>query len=596
MSTGSDRQAMNSLWKRALGALGFAFLLAAGPTSAQDTADVQRPADTEFFDSVDVDVVNVDVYVTDKKGQPIRGLTREDFRLFEDGEEQEITNLFAAQDRVAGRDEVASAAPSASTPASESAPPALSPAQQLHLVIFVDHQNLRAGSRNRVLKALRDDLFSSLRAEDRVTLVGFDGSVDVETVPTADPEQIAAGLDRLMRKAPTGQLASQDKASLLRDLSRAVDADELAIYRGGILSYAQQEFDQLRSTVGAVSQFVSILSGLEGRKALVYVSDGLSLNPGEILFRAYERRTRSLGGTQINVNSEARQFSAAPLFEALGEQANAGRVTFYTILAGGQRSSLMTPAEVPARVDMGDTRDLGRTMDPGLETLEVANRQGSLEILAQSTGGRSTSSVFAFDNAIEDLRQDLRSYYSLGYSAGDPDDQDDRELRVEVSNPDWRVRHRESFRLRSLDERMESVTRTALTLQSGANPLGVEVQVGLPEQAHRKQWTVPILVKFPLALLTLLPGEDSHRGRASIYVATQDADGDQSAVQKVPAPIEIPKDKLELAREQVAGYRLALAMGKGEHLVAVTVRDELADVNSSYLLLFDPSAPPPAGP
>ena len=35
-------------------------------------------------ETVDVNVVNVDVWVTDKKGQPVWGLEAADFKLFED--------------------------------------------------------------------------------------------------------------------------------------------------------------------------------------------------------------------------------------------------------------------------------------------------------------------------------------------------------------------------------------------------------------------------------------------------------------------------------------------------------------------------------
>ena len=44
-----------------------------------------------FHDSVDVHVVEVDVVVTDRKGRPVAGLTREDFELYVDGQPVEIS-------------------------------------------------------------------------------------------------------------------------------------------------------------------------------------------------------------------------------------------------------------------------------------------------------------------------------------------------------------------------------------------------------------------------------------------------------------------------------------------------------------------------
>ena len=52
--------------------------LAATPITAQGSSAV-------FSDTVDVEVVNIEIVVTDKDGQPVTGLTVDDFRLFEDG-------------------------------------------------------------------------------------------------------------------------------------------------------------------------------------------------------------------------------------------------------------------------------------------------------------------------------------------------------------------------------------------------------------------------------------------------------------------------------------------------------------------------------
>src|ERR1051325_921717 len=50
----------------------------------------------QVTESIDVRVVNVDVTVT-SKGAPVRGLTRDDFEIFEDGRPQKITNFYSAE-------------------------------------------------------------------------------------------------------------------------------------------------------------------------------------------------------------------------------------------------------------------------------------------------------------------------------------------------------------------------------------------------------------------------------------------------------------------------------------------------------------------
>ena len=72
-------------------------LLAAGSAAAQRQQEPAPPDDGLFIDSVDVNVVNVDVYVTDKKGTRITGLTKDDFEIFEDKRPVAITNFYAVE-------------------------------------------------------------------------------------------------------------------------------------------------------------------------------------------------------------------------------------------------------------------------------------------------------------------------------------------------------------------------------------------------------------------------------------------------------------------------------------------------------------------
>jgi VWFA-related protein len=75
-------------------------LLAQGPRKDVG-ANVPLPADEPRVDtqgranslSIDVDLVTLDVVVTDKNGNPISGLVKEDFTLFEEGVEQTVTNF-----------------------------------------------------------------------------------------------------------------------------------------------------------------------------------------------------------------------------------------------------------------------------------------------------------------------------------------------------------------------------------------------------------------------------------------------------------------------------------------------------------------------
>jgi hypothetical protein len=96
----------------------FASALLALLTPPVWAAPPEPPQKDGFGEAVDVNVVNVDVYVTDKSGQPVTGLHRDDFELLEDGKRVEVTNFEALTGKAAPAPQAApSPAPAAMTTA-----------------------------------------------------------------------------------------------------------------------------------------------------------------------------------------------------------------------------------------------------------------------------------------------------------------------------------------------------------------------------------------------------------------------------------------------------------------------------------------------
>lgn len=106
-----------------------------------------------FIDSVDVNLINVDVQVTNKRGRSITGLTREDFEVFEDGKPVEVSNFYAI---VGGRVESGGVEPlEEDRVPGVATPPEVPEDQKLHLVVYVDNVNIYPLNRRKSFKALR---------------------------------------------------------------------------------------------------------------------------------------------------------------------------------------------------------------------------------------------------------------------------------------------------------------------------------------------------------------------------------------------------------------------------------------------------------
>jgi len=584
----------------------FVGLLAAGsPISGQDSA----AEDATFFETVDVQVVNVEVFVTDKKGTPIGGLTLEDFEVLEDGKPVSVTNFYAVEGGTPIEDPTDLELPEGfELPEGEELPGIEE--RPLSLIIYIDHLNITPLNRNRVIKNLKGFITENIQGTDRVMLVTNDGTINIRQPLTADSQALNTELEAIAEVNPKGMLLQQERRLIIRDIERtdldgggggqtfseSTAASDASRILSAIRVQAQREYEQIERSTEALKTLVDSLAGVGGRKAVLYVSDGLSRKPGEALFYAWENKfidfARQLGVS--NIAFEASELDATPLFERFVDHSNANQVTFYAIGAAGSKTGSAVDPEIGG-FDPGalSTPGGGRAWTAALDSIQSANVAGSLDYIATATGGRAMTRSFNFDLLLGQMQQDFETYYSLGYTPDRATDGKTHRIEVRLRKGDgrdknWKVRHRERYRAKTRDERMTDNTLSALLLEVEANPLGVIVEFGRAE-ADNKIYKVPIMVKVPMSNLVLIPQGEVHTGKITIFVGVRDSEGRMSPVQSIPVPIRIPNSQLLTAMGQVAGYRVALQMRADEHAVAVTVHDDLGNVDSVVRNTFNPA-------
>ncbi len=309
-------------------AIGLAF-----PMLAQETGEVSED-EGSYVETVDVTVVNLDVYVTDKKGVPITGLTRDDFEIFENRRPVAITNFFAVEDRKPVEGQLVGEVAASKAPVVPGMPEkeqfALPDDQKMSLVIYVDNFNIRPFNRNRVFRRLRDFLVEKVSRHDQVMLVTYDRSLHMRHDFTSDPTLIASQLFELEELAAFGVHWDSERRDVLRDIN---DSDTLAAVSWRVRQFAESGYNDLSFSIEAIKEIVTSLAGLPGRKAILYVSDGLQMLPGEDLYYALNRKFGD--STPL---TEMRQFDASRRFQELTAHANSSGVTFYTIDAAGLRA------------------------------------------------------------------------------------------------------------------------------------------------------------------------------------------------------------------------------------------------------------------
>jgi VWFA-related protein len=357
--------------------------------------------------------------------------------------------------------------------------------------------------------------------------------------------------------------------------------------------FAQQtQADALR-TIGALRLTVSALAGVPGRKAVLYVSDGVPVTPGEELYEAaYDLcsgKMAQLGyklppskGTPGDVSqmnpSEftigAQKYSVAKKFEDLAAQASANRVTFYTLQASGLRGSASADASY------GVEKSLLQDVD--VQQVQTSNLKASLTALAVDTGGRAMFDANNFLPELAGMQEDFDSYYSLGYSPGHSGDAKVHQVTVKVSRPGLKVRYRPSYRDKPALEAMVDRTFAALLHGIEDNPLEISAEIGDATPAEKGEFAVPIRLKIPLFKLAILNQQGAYVGKLRLLVAVRDEVGGITPPRQVEVPLNIPRQEVLNALGQYYQYTLTLKMKPGAQHVAVAVRDDLG-ATTSYL-------------
>lgn len=543
-------------------------LLAVAAPSATPAQEPQTPV----VDVVDVVLVNVEVWVEDRKGRPIRGLTADAFEVLEDGQPVEITHLAEIRETVDASSTNPQPLP---VPDAPDALPAVAPRVEApaHLVIYFDHMHMGAASAKRIIEDLRGFLAAGQVDPARVAILlqGFDLQAEADFGST--PEQLEAALTRIAESPPVAGGPSEARLALTR-LQQAwefarntpnpcrIMVNEAKAELGARVGELRHSFAVTLDNLRATARF---LAGLPGLKMLVLASDALELRPGADLLRFAQNvcpnerdlNEMALLGDSVDLSRDLLDFTS---------HANANRVTFFPMQPSGLQVSSVFGAE-------------NQTFEPravrGLDFTQRTVQQGGLLSLAKQTGGTAFVNRNGFRKALESVARDMGSYYSLAYAPPHGGDGLSHKIDVRVDVPKARVRHRLSYLDKTpaqvRDERLEGAIAFGLM----DNPLQLRLAAGTVEPEGDGQYSVPLHLLVPSANLTFFPGAAGERANVEVVVRASDArSGELVTLERTfdPARPTEPAATCHL--------RLALALPEGVYVLGIALRDLATGVSS----------------
>ncbi|MDQ3281610.1 MAG: VWA domain-containing protein [Acidobacteriota bacterium] len=539
-------------------------LALAAPLFAQKKTN--EPEQPKLVESIDVRVINVDVVVTDKRGNFVPGLKKEDFEVLENGVPKTISNFYEVEGTRAKNVIASEAGRQAPAPAPAQAAAEVPEQMKRRIIFYIDNLSLAPFNRNRVFMQMKEFLKTAMRPGDEAMVATYNRSMKVRVPFTKDASQIESILDAIAGESGLGLANTSERKTTetrIRD-ARSYD-DALATAR----TYASSVEHDLRQSVSSINALMSTLAGVEGKKILVLTSEGFPISPGREMFAylddaAKERGWMSMGSSTI----EAMTYDGTQLIQSVAKAANANNITLYTVHAAG----LQGGAEMSA--------ENSRPTSALVTHAALTNTTESMQMMAQMTGGLASVNTNNFAAAFEKINRDLDAYYSLGYRAGTERVDRQRYLTVRVKNKDYRVRNRQTFVEKSVYAEMSDRVIANLLYRVKDNDLGILARIAPPVPEDEGLFRVKVDIQIPIENLTLLPqGETEYVGGFDVYVVVGNKDNDLSEVNRKSHQVRIPAADMKTIRGKFYTYSVELLVERGLNRISLGVVDQISNTS-----------------
>ena len=399
-------------------------------------------------------LVLVDVVVTDKKGQPVTGLKAEDFAIEENGKKQRIA-------RLSRRPALPKPLPSHCLPAfSLNSSEYVRPAGVI-TVLLLDAANSpfkdQAYGRLQMLKYVAEQSDSGMP----MAVMTLTDRLHVLQEFTSDPKILTTAIKNLVPQERPQQPATPQGSASISSLVAAVNPvtgnsfgaealisqaeAQLASFENMVTGYDLERRTEI--TIGAMRDLSRLLSGLPGRKHVVWLTSELpfdlipqdrNISDAESAADLPSIKQKSVGTTSAGVYaSESRQTHGDEIKLAESQFARAN-IAIYPVDMRGLISGMEATRSGSFSKDLNGTA-LG-------EVAGLQASQGTMKEVAAETGGKAYINQNEIKDGIALADGDEKASYTVGYYPDNKKwDGKYRAIKVKVNQGDIEIRYRKGY-------------------------------------------------------------------------------------------------------------------------------------------------------
>jgi VWFA-related protein len=490
-----------------------ACLSTAAAVHAQRTDSPTQPRHSE---SLEVEIINVDVRVHDNKGRAVVDLQLSECVLFVNGRQTEITNFAPLSPQLAVSADPPWSTLAPETPASQETSQALSA-----WLIHVDMLRLSRTARAQVLRQVKRFLRQSVRESEPVLISTFDGDRFKVLQPLGRASDAIAALTVLERPA----VAARGFLPSLLGSDSTGDVEE-----------AER---RVKASLRALRTLSELAAGAAGRTVLLLVGGGYKFS-----------RFPPLRSAELN--SE---------YQRLIDRLSENRVTVYTIFAGPERFVGWGADEAP---------DVSQNYEPPPRAGDV-EPSSEIAAYADETGGRAFVSSPNLSDQMTSVRGEMDFYYSLGFRAPARASTQRLEIEIRVLRSGVRVRHRRGIRVRSDFENAEAGNVMAL-FSEPPNRWPIDVTASRPRR-HGRGYQIEVQVKVPVEAIVIRREPEGNVGQLRFHVATRDGKGNFSQFETRELAIHCSDEEMMTLRQKGIRFTVTIGVAPGPTEIAVTTWD-----------------------
>jgi VWFA-related protein len=369
-----------------------------------------QPDQGTFTLKVESNLVLTNVIVRDKKtGELVRGLTRNDFTILENGKPQQIQSFdFQSVDQAAQLNEGTISGSSGSRLVLGKGIPGVATAEQLRdhrlVVLFFDTTSMQPEDIERSVDAAKNYINNQMQPADIVACVSLGDSLSLDQDFTQNKQLLLKAVNSYSAASGEGFQQGANSSSNQVEDSTAYTADE-------------SEFNDLNTDreLYAIQSISKSLAYLNQKKSLLYFSGGIERDGIE-----------NQASLHAAINAAVRSNLSIYSVDTRGLQA-------ISPLGDASTGSLRGTAAYTGAATQNNFN-------------ANYNSQEVMATLSSDTGGKAFFDSNDFAPAFQRMQQDTSAYYVLGFHSSDPtQDGRFRKLTVKVNRPDVKLEYRPGY-------------------------------------------------------------------------------------------------------------------------------------------------------